>query len=381
MLKTAVIGLGKMGLSHQAILNASPKVDLVAICDTSSYLLGVLRKYTGVQTYNDYRDLLDKADLDAVVIATPTKLHAPIAGLALERNLHVFCEKPLCLDDEDGRKLADLSSAREVVTQVGYHHRYIATFQEVDRLLRAGAIGRVTNVLAEAYGPVVLRPQGSTWRSSGTEGGGCLYDYAAHPANLLNWYFGEPLAASGTVLTKIFSRDIEDAVAGTLHFEDGVTASVSVNWSDESVRKMTTRVSLWGTRGHIFADRQECRVFLRGDETATPAGYQPGWNVKYTTELTSPVDFYLRGEEYSAQLDAFVGGALGDDAPGTNSFSSAAITDRTLSMMRADAERGHVAPAADRPPLGDRHQAPRRRLWSRFTRPSSKRSATSSRES
>ncbi len=64
-------------------------------------------------------------------------------------------------------------------------------------LLDAGAIGEVTHVLGEAYGPVVLKPKGGTWRSRAAEGGGCLYDYAAHPINLLNWYLGEPTGVGG----------------------------------------------------------------------------------------------------------------------------------------------------------------------------------------
>ena len=64
------------------------------------------------------------------------------------------------------------------------------------RLVDAGAIGRITHVLAEAYGPVVLKRQGSTWRTERTEGGGCLYDYAAHPINLVNWLL-RPAGAGG----------------------------------------------------------------------------------------------------------------------------------------------------------------------------------------
>ena len=68
---------------------------------------------------------------------------------------------------------------------------------------------------------------------------------------------------------------------------------------------MTTRITVWGTAGRIFADRQEIQVYLR-DTGVVPEGYEHGWNVRYGTELTEPVGFYLRGEEYSAQIDHFV---------------------------------------------------------------------------
>jgi predicted dehydrogenase len=339
VLKLAVIGLGKMGLSHHAIVNAHPDVDLRAVCDASGYVLSVLGKYTGVPTYTDYAKVLRDVELDAVLIATPSRTHASMVRAALDHGLHVFCEKPFTLDPRDARTLHDLARERGLVTQVGYHNRYVGSFREVKRLVDAGAIGTVTHALGEAYGPVVLKTKGATWRSQRQEGGGCLYDYAAHPIDLLGWYLGEPVGVGGTVLNQVFSREIDDEVYTTLFFHEGRTAQVSVNWSDESHRKMTTRVTLWGTSGRIYADRQEIQVYLR--DTAPPVdGYETGWNVRYTTELTDPVWYYLRGEEYSAQIDDFVRRARAGEVAGENGFASATVTDEVIAMMLQDAAKG-----------------------------------------
>lgn len=335
-LKLAVVGLGKMGLSHHSMVNAHPDVDLVAICDSTKFVLDVLGKYTGTPTYDDYFQMLEQVELDAVFIATPSKTHADMVRAALDRGIHVFCEKPFTLTPGESVALADLADEKGLVTQVGYHNRFVGAFGEVKRLLDLGAIGSVTHALGEAYGPVILKPQGGTWRSQRGAGGGCLYDYAAHPLDLLNWYLGEPSDVRGTILKPIFSRDLDDEVFTTLFYPDGRTAQLSVNWSDESQRKMTTRVTIWGTAGRIFADRQEIQVYLR-DTAPIPPGYEPGWNVRYTTELTEPVWFYLRGEEYSAQIDAFVQRIRGGQTSGTNEFRSAALTDRVISMMLEDA--------------------------------------------
>ncbi|MGO9759955.1 MAG: Gfo/Idh/MocA family protein [Solirubrobacteraceae bacterium] len=339
MIRVAIVGLGKMGLSHHAMLNVHPDVEVVGVCDSSSYVLGVLKKYTGVTTYTDFEELLDKAAPDAVLIATPSSSHAKMVGTALERDLHVFCEKPFTLDMRDAERLTALGRERGLVTQVGYHNRFVGAFREVKALLDAGAIGTVTRVLGEAYGPVVLKPKGGTWRSQRTEGGGCLYDYAAHVINLVNWYVGEPAGVGGTVLNRVFSREIDDEISSTLYFEKGKTAQISVNWSDESCRKMTTRVTIWGTAGRIYADRQECQVYLR-DTAHMPTGYEQGWNVRYTTDLTEPVCFYLRGEEYSAQIDAFIAQIKHACPEGVNDFASAAATDKVIEMMIADARKG-----------------------------------------
>lgn len=341
MIRLAVVGLGKMGLSHHAMINAHPRVKVAAVCDSTGYVLDVLSKYTGVKTFSDFEKMIGEVELDAVIIATPSSMHSKMVKSALEKGLHVFCEKPFCLDTTEGDEATVIANEKGLVSQVGYHYRFVGAFQEVKRLLDAGAIGEVTHILAEAYGPVVLKPKGGTWRTQRAHGGGCLYDYAAHPINLVNWYLGMPESVSGSVLNSIFSQETDDEVFGTLNYDGGKSAQISVNWSDESYRKMSTKITVWGTAGRIYADRQECQVYLR-EAPAALDGYQKGWNVRYTTDLTEPVWFYLRGEEYSAQLEHFVQCVeSGNPADNVNSFSSAMETDRVISMMISDSESGH----------------------------------------
>jgi scyllo-inositol 2-dehydrogenase (NADP+) len=362
VIDVAVVGLGKMGLSHLSMIKTHPDVRLVGVCDATKYVLDVLAKYTGVAVYTDFTTMLDQAKPAAVIIATPTHLHAGMVRQALERGVHVFCEKPLFTDPVESGALTQLAAERNVVTQVGYHNRFVASFREVHRLLQRGAIGTVHTALAEAYGPVVLKPVGRTWRSQRASGGGSLYDYAAHPLDLLTWYLGEPLGVTGSRLTSIFSAQIDDAVAATLHYPDG-TAQLCVNWSDESQRKMTTKITLWGTFGRIYADRQEVQVYLR-DNAPIPGGYQAGWNVRYTTDLTESPWFYLRGEEYSAQLDAFVQRVSTGALQGDNDFGSATLTDRVIAAISADAEQQPPpldAAAATRDLVAGNGSAPRLR--------------------
>lgn len=334
-LRIGVVGLGKMGLSHFALVNPHPLTETIA-CDATGYLIDVLGKYIPNQTYKNYDKMIAEGNLDAVVIATPSRLHEPMVLQALEHGLHVFCEKPFCLDWQVSEDLAKLAREKGVVNQVGYHYRHVGAFQEMQRCLAAGLIGNVSHVLAEAYGPVVLKPKRATWRTQKTEGGGCLYDYAAHPLNLVNWFFGAPERARGTVMRKIFSADTEDEVYATLDYQNGPSVQLSVNWSDESYRKMSTKVTAWGSNGRIYADRQEIQVYLRSIPE-NGRGYSQGWNVRYTTELTQESWFYLRGEEYSNQIDAFITAAATGSRNGlVNDFESAAMTDKTIAMLIAD---------------------------------------------
>jgi hypothetical protein len=119
------------------------------------------------------------------------------------------------------------------------------------------------------------------------------------------------------------------------------------------MRKMTTRMTIFGDGGKIVADRQELQVYI-GATGKAPEGYNDGWTVRYITELTPPIDFYLRGEEYSAQLDGFAAAVADKRVDCVNDFRSAAVTDVTLEMIRARAMAEPppvqaLAPAANAP--------------------------------
>ena len=358
MVRIGMAGLGKMGLSHHAILNAHPQVQLVAACDKTKYVTDVLTKYAGLRCHDDYTRMLETEALDAVVIATPSKLHASMVGQALDKGLHVFCEKPFVMDVAEGESLAQLAEGKGLVNQVGYHYRFVAAFAEAARIVRGGALGTVHHVRAEAYGPVVLQSKGGTWRSKKSEGGGALYDYACHALDLVNFVAGTPQAVSGVVLNSVFSQGVEDEVYCTLHYASGATGQLSVNWSDDSQRKMSTKLSVWGTNGMLVVDRQECRIFLREPHDALP-GAKTGWTVRYTTDLTKEVWFYLRGEEYSAQIDYFVQAIENKRVENVNSFRSALEADRLVNMILAQAgsgQRQQISPPAPTEPKS---------LWSR----------------
>lgn len=333
-MKTGVVGLGKMGLSHFAIANALPQIDVVGVCEHSSILGQLTSKYTGIPYVADYEKLLEVPGIQAVIIATPTRLHDGMVRQALERGINVFCEKPMTLSSQQSESLAALASSRGLIGSVGYHNRHVGTFREAQRLIASGALGRIRHIHAESYGPVVLKPVAKTWRSDAAEGGGCLYDYAAHPINLLNWYAGRPVECIGADLTHQYSEGVDDAVYANLRFPGGITGQVSVNWSDDSVRKMTTKLTIWGDGGRMNVDRQELQFYANG-KAPMPDGYGKGWTVRYITDLTPNVAYYLRGEEYSAQMERFADAIIAKDGEVTNDFASAADTDYTLELIRA----------------------------------------------
>ena len=138
------------------------------------------------------------------------------------------------------------------------------------------------------------------------------------------------------MLNTVFSRDVEDEVYSTLFLAHGTTGQVAANWSDDSHRKMSTKLSIWGTNGRLTVDRQETQLYVR-DPSSAGIPLKAGWTISFATELSDSQFFYLRGEEYSAQIDHFVQAIRHDDRDTVSTFASAAVTDRGAAMMLRDA--------------------------------------------
>ena len=336
-LQAGIIGLGKMGLSHAAIVSSHPSVEMVAVCDTSSIVLDAFKKFSKVNVYIDFIKMIDTEKLDFVVIATPTRFHYKMVRYALEKGIHSFCEKPFSLNISEGEDLVALANEKKLVNQVGYHNHFIGTFRELKRLLNANVLGDLVHFSGEAYGPVVTKEKGRTWRSDPEEGGGCLFDYASHVINLIQEIIGRPVKATGSQLKKIYSKDVEDAVYSILTLESGLSGVLSVNWSDETYRKMATSLTILGKKGKIICDATEIKIYLK--EANPTEKLDKGWTIKYITDFAIPVNFYLRGEEYSAQIDKFVDCVIREKQTEINTFKQALNTDKVIELIILDSKK------------------------------------------
>ena len=330
-----IVGLGKMGISHCSILGAHPDINDIYICDSSKFLLAAFKKYSKFNSYSDYKKMIADNKLDFIFIATPTKFHFEMVRFALENNCHVFCEKPFILNLEQGAELDKLAIKNCLVNQVGYHNRFIGTFELTKKLLQQELIGELYHIKGEAYGPVVIKENTNNWRSKPEEGGGCLYDYASHVINLMQYMVGTPNKVAGTILKKIYSRNVEDAVYSSFIYNNNLSGQLSVNWSEETYRKMSTKIEILGKKGKIISDSQECQVFLKDDPKIDK--FQKGWNSFWLTDQTKSVFFNLRGEEYSEQIEYFIDCIKKEkQMSNINSFRESLKTDKVIEMLRQD---------------------------------------------
>jgi predicted dehydrogenase len=335
MLRGGIIGFGRMGITHFSILNSRQDVQIAAICDTHSFVRKNVEKYLHVEAYSDHETMLRNTELDFAVIATPTATHKETARCALQRGLHVFVEKPFTLNPSEGRELFSLVQSGDRVNQVGYVLRFSDVFMQVRSLLESRAIGELLSFKMEMSGPTVLQDARDSWRSKGDAGGGCLCDFASHAVDLVNYLVGAPQRVAGVVLQSIHSQQVEDALCATLLYRTGVWGSLMVNWSDASYRKPSYRFEVLGRNGKIIADLHSYRVFFRSPPALE--GFTDGWNQRYITDFVKPVRFYLRGFEFTRQLDYFIDCIEGKASSGVSSFASALETDTAIARIRENA--------------------------------------------
>ena len=336
--RIGIIGAGRMGLTHLAILNTDPRVEIASVADTSRTVLEVLGRHVRCRTFRDYDRLLADDPPDALVVCTPPTLHYDILRAALEHRMHVFCEKPFTVSAARAHELADGFEAADLVNQVGYVNRFNDVFAHVRELLDADVLGRIQRYRTDIVSATLTRPQngsGDGWRSSHATGGGVTYEMGSHAIDLMNFLLRKkPDSVTGTVMNRVYSRDVEDVVSTTLLHEDGCAGTMLADWCNRTVRKPANRIEIAGEKGRISADQYSVRIWLeKGDPER---GLEEGWNTRYITDVFQPVPYYVRGNEFTRQLRHFTANVSGERANGHCTFRMGAETHDVIESMFED---------------------------------------------
>jgi len=339
-LRGAIIGFGRMGMTHFSILNNHPEVQFVAVCDSSSFMLKGVRKFTGIETFKDYRKMIDESSLDFVIIATPTGMHAENVKYAIQSNLHIFVEKPFAMNVKQGKALVEMLRGKNLVNQIGYVNRFNDVFIQVKKLLGTGVLGDLLTFKTEMHGPTLLKDANGGWRSKKQEGGGCLHDFASHSIDLVNYLIGVPDEIAGSVLQRIHSLNVEDAICSTFLYENNLRGNLLVNWSEPSYRKPAYRMEVFGRKGRIIADLHAYKAFFRNKPECD--GFTQGWNQRYITDFVEPVRFYVRGFEFTRQLDYFIDCIVNETPCEVCSFEDGLKTDMMIERIVEDAAKRRV---------------------------------------
>ncbi len=149
-IQIALIGAGGMGQGDAEMASTIPGVKLIAACDCYDGRLERMKEVYGADTFTtrDYREILNRKDIDAVIIATPDHWHARISVDSLDAGKHVYCEKPMVHAIEEGRAIIDAQNKSDKVFQVGSQYRSSLTYQKAQELFQANAIGTLNSVEA-----------------------------------------------------------------------------------------------------------------------------------------------------------------------------------------------------------------------------------------
>ena len=149
-LRLAAIGTGGKGRDDLQNISASPRVEVVALCnvdDSHEHLGWAAEKFPKAEVFRDYRRLLDKANtFDAVSVSTPDHMHAPIALAAMALGKHVFCQKPLAHTVHEIRLMEAAAKKHKLVTQMGNQIQSHHAYRKAVQLVHDGAIGKVKEV-------------------------------------------------------------------------------------------------------------------------------------------------------------------------------------------------------------------------------------------
>jgi predicted dehydrogenase len=268
-LRVGVVGVGGIGRDqHLPGWAKVPFAEVTALADTSPAALERAgAALPGASRFDDWRDLVDRTDLDVVDICTPNALHAPIALAALQSGKHVLCEKPLATTSAEVTALADAARSAGRVLMTAQQLRFDESARQLKGLVDAGMLGDVYYARAQWLRRRLLPPM-PTFTERRLSGGGPAFDIGVHVLDLACWLMGtpEPVSVTATLGTFLAGRpdlgsewgewdrkrlDVEDFAAGFVRFANGAALTLETSWLAFQPERETIRLQIYGTRGGL----------------------------------------------------------------------------------------------------------------------------------
>lgn len=276
-LRTALVGCGKIGRIHAAVLRSLPESDFVAACDADRSRAADLAP----QAFTDVAELLSSARPDVVVIATPHPLHAEPAILAARAGVHVLVEKPLAATLADCDRM--LSAAREAGVTLGVvsQRRFSDPARRVKVAIEAGKIGQPVLGVFQMYSWRDTNYYASDpWRGKwDTEGGGVLVNQSPHQLDLLRWYLGDVSEVCGYWANVSHPGvEVEDTAVVSLRFCSGALGSIVTSVSQKP--GLYTKVHVHGSNGaSVGVETDRGATFIAGMTAIAEPALNDVWTI------------------------------------------------------------------------------------------------------
>ena len=251
-LRCAVIGTGAIGIHHLLSLQACPRAAAVAISETNPQRAKeTCDRFKLPRSYNDYRELLEQPDIEAVIIAVPNYLHAQVAIEALKARKHVLLEKPMALSFKDAAKIVETAKKSRCTLMVAQNFRFNRYSQLARMMIDKGEFGDIYHARAFWMRRNGIPRIGSWFTQKQFAGGGCTYDIGCHFLDLAMHLMKDFEAE--TVSAQLFSKfgprglgefdwgksevnpqkpfDVEDSSVALVKMKSGRTILLETSWA------------------------------------------------------------------------------------------------------------------------------------------------------
>ena len=271
------IGVIGLGLQGREILDTLPRLGIlpaVAICDNyAPFLKRSQDAAPKAAAYDDYRQLLEDKNVQAVLIATPSHLHREIAVAALQAGKHVYCEAPLAHTVEDAKAiaLAGKNAAPKLIFQAGLQNRVHPQYHHVLKFVRAGVLDKVAACRAQWHkkkswkinAPNAERELAMNWRLSKATSPGLAGEVGIHSMDVMNWFLkAQPIAVSGSGSIQAWNdgRETPDTIQCSLEYPGGIrlaydaTLANSLDGNYEVLQGTSGSVVLRGERAWLVQE-------------------------------------------------------------------------------------------------------------------------------
>lgn len=322
-IKLGIIGCGGQGgyLSEAAAI--SGRAELVACADIDAARAEQFAAQFGyADSFGNAAEMLDEADIEAVIVATTHDQLQPAAMQAVEAGRHALVEKPMALTAEAGRALVEAARKADVRLMCGYTLRFLPERQEMRRLLDEGAVGEVTHVLS---GQLIGAMGG--WLGDRSRGGGPLYYVGSHALDFLLWMADEPVTEVFAQINWAEDRKVETDASIAIRFGNGILGQLLTS------QRMGGRYG-WcdvvGSAGRLHAEWENDEVFVQSQ--TMPEYSRP-------TRIEVPADAHH--PQYPREAGARLGGFkyVRSWAAEFTEFADAIREGREPSVSGADAVR------------------------------------------
>lgn len=252
--------------------------------------------------------MIRKEKPDAVIIALPNHLHADCCLEASENGCDILVEKPLAMNTEEGRHIADHVKETGVKLMVGMSHRFIKDCKKLKKEIDAGTLGRIDFASALFFtGPFFAGKRVPRWMFEPDKIGGALLDAGCHIIDLLLWYFGNPSSVSGYTDSQ-FNLGYDDYAEVSMRFKNGVNALAVVSWRS---RLPCYRVEVVGEYGRKVAFSRKFGIFDIGIRRGLPTFIAESISQRIRGRPFLPLGDYI----YYNELHYFVKCILNDEEP------------------------------------------------------------------